>query len=90
MVHINFWASLILFLCGSISAFLLCLGLKIWIGQGIKGLIVASIIGWFGAWLSATIESWGPKIEKVAIIPALLGALSIILVVNVLFPPAKK
>lgn len=89
MVNINFWASLILFLCGGISAFILGVGLKVWVGQGIKGLIAASLIGWFGAWLSATIESWGPKIEKVALIPALLGALSLILVAHVLFPPSR-
>lgn len=90
MVNINFGASLLLFLCGVVSALILCPGLKIWVGRGIKGLIAASVIGWFGAWLSATIENWGPRIAKVALFPALLGAFSLILVVNVLFPPERK
>lgn len=90
MVHINFWASLTLFICGGISALILCLGFKIWVGHGIKGLLAATIIGWFGAWLSATIEAWGPKLAKIAILPAFLGSLSLILVAHTLFPPEKR
>ncbi len=90
MVNISFWASLILFTCGVLSAIILCLGFKIWIGHGIKGFITASIVGWFGAWLSATIETWGPRLERIALLPGFLGSLSLILVVHVLFPPEKR
>lgn len=90
MVNINFWGSLILFICGGLSALILCLGFKIGVGHGIKGLVAATIIGWFGAWLSATIEAWGPELERISLIPAFLGSVSLVLVTHVLFPPEKK
>ncbi|MCX7973563.1 MAG: hypothetical protein N3B16_03585 [Candidatus Aminicenantes bacterium] len=90
MVNLNFLASFILFICGVFSALLLDFGFKIKVGPGIKGFVAASVIGWFGAWLSATIEGWGPKLERLPVVPALFGALSLILVVSLLFPPKKN
>lgn len=90
MTGMSFLSSLLLFIIGAIVTAIMFFLLKIKIGKGIAGFIAEVCIGWFGAWLGWILEHWWIKLGEVYLVPAILGSASLILVVHVLFPPAKE
>lgn len=90
MIGMSFFSWLVLVIIGAIVAAVMFFLLKIRIGKGIIGFLAEVCVGWFGGWLGWILEHWWFKFWEVHVIPAILGAASLILVVHVLFPPPKE
>ncbi|WP_338470862.1 GlsB/YeaQ/YmgE family stress response membrane protein [Niallia sp. XMNu-256] len=62
------------------------------LGRDIPGGVIGNIIaGFIGAWLgSAILGSWGPVIGGFAIIPALIGAIVLILIVSFILKKVRR
>ncbi|RLL46963.1 GlsB/YeaQ/YmgE family stress response membrane protein [Oceanobacillus piezotolerans] len=62
------------------------------VGRDVPGGIIGNIIaGFIGAWLgSALLGSWGPEIGGFFIVPALIGAIVLILIVSFLMRAIRR
>lgn len=62
------------------------------IGRDVPGGVIGNIIaGIVGAWLgSMLLGEWGPELAGFFIIPALIGAIVIILILSVILGSARK
>jgi uncharacterized membrane protein YeaQ/YmgE (transglycosylase-associated protein family) len=90
MVGMGFCSSLVLLVISAVVSVILFSLLKIKIGKGVVGFIAEILIGWFGAWMGWILEHWWIKVWDVYLVPAILGAVSLILVAHVLYPPPKE
>ncbi len=62
------------------------------VGRDLPGGIIGNIVaGFIGAWLGDLIlGSWGPTVGGFAIVPALIGAIVLILIVSAVMKAAAK
>ena len=90
MIGMNFLSAFVLFIISVLVSVIMFFLLKIRIGRGSKGFIAEVCVGWFGGWVGWILEHWWVKWGEVHIVPAVLGAASLILVIHVLFPPPKE
>ncbi|WP_066174134.1 GlsB/YeaQ/YmgE family stress response membrane protein [Bacillus marinisedimentorum] len=62
------------------------------VGRDLPGGIIGNIVaGFVGAWLGDLIlGSWGPTVGGFAIVPALIGAIVLILIVSAVMKAAAK
>lgn len=62
------------------------------VGRDVPGGIIGNIIaGIIGAWLgTALLGSWGPSLGGFAIIPALIGAILVILIISFIMKNMRK
>jgi len=90
MIGMNFLSALFLLIISGVVSVIMFYLLKIRLGKGIVGFIAEVCVGWFGAWMGWILEHWWIKVWDVYIIPAILGSVSLILVLHVLYPPSKE
>jgi len=62
------------------------------VGKNIPGGIIGNIIaGFVGAWLgTAVLGNWGPQFANFAIIPAIIGAVVLVLLVSFIMRAFRK
>ncbi|WHY78837.1 GlsB/YeaQ/YmgE family stress response membrane protein [Neobacillus sp. WH10] len=62
------------------------------VGKNIPGGIIGNIIaGFVGAWLgTAVFGNWGPRVADFAIIPAIIGAVVLVLLVSFIMRAFRK
>ena len=62
------------------------------LGRDIPGGVIGNIIaGFIGAWLgSLLLGGWGPVIGGFYIIPALIGAITLVFIVSIIFRGVKR
>ncbi|MEH7356053.1 GlsB/YeaQ/YmgE family stress response membrane protein [Neobacillus drentensis] len=62
------------------------------VGKNIPGGIIGNIIaGFVGAWLgTAVLGNWGPRVADFAIIPAIIGAVVLVLLVSFIMRAFRK
>jgi uncharacterized membrane protein YeaQ/YmgE (transglycosylase-associated protein family) len=61
-------------------------------GRDVPGGVIGNILaGFIGAWLgSFLLGSWGPVVAGFAIIPALIGAIILVLIISVLLRNVRR
>ncbi|EXX85207.1 membrane protein [Paenibacillus darwinianus] len=61
------------------------------VGRDIPGGIIGNIIaGIIGAWLGgALLGAWGPEVGNIYLIPALIGAIVLVLIVSAILRPMR-
>ncbi len=75
MIGMDFESFLTLLILGFIAAVVLHYGARYRTLASIDGFIRKWIVGWIGAWLgSPVLGHWGPRIQIVYILPAIVGA----------------
>lgn len=75
MIGMSFASFLSLLILGIIAAIVLHLIVRYKMLSGFDGFMNKWIAGWIGAWLgSPVLGHWGPGVNHVYVIPALLGA----------------
>lgn len=75
MIGMSFASFLSLLILGIIASIVLHLIVRYKMLSGFDGFMNKWIAGWMGAWLgSPVLGHWGPSVNHVYVIPALLGA----------------
>jgi uncharacterized membrane protein YeaQ/YmgE (transglycosylase-associated protein family) len=75
MIGMSFQSFLSLLILGIIASIVLHLIVRYKMLSGFDGFMNKWIAGWLGAWLgSPVLGHWGPSVNHVYVIPALLGA----------------
>ncbi|WHY00517.1 GlsB/YeaQ/YmgE family stress response membrane protein [Neobacillus sp. DY30] len=61
------------------------------LGRDVPGGVIGNIIaGFIGAWIGSALGNWGPEIGGFYILPALLGAIVIVLIVSMVLRMIRK
>ena len=75
MIGVSFASFLSFLILGIIASLVLHLIVRYKMLSGFDGFMNKWIAGWIGAWLgSPVLGHWGPSVNRVYVIPALLGA----------------
>ncbi len=81
MIGMDFVSFLILLIISIVVSAILHFGLKYYIVAGISSFFSKIVLGWIGAWLGSPVLGYwfeGICYEQIYIIPAILGALALI------------
>lgn len=77
MIGMNFASFLTLLIISLVVAFVIHYLFRYRFAEGFDAFIAKSVLGWFGGWLGTPVLGYWPealKVDKVYIIPAVLGA----------------
>ena|SRR5919106_2196410 len=89
----DFWSFAILLIISAAVSWILHFGLEYYVTPGMWSYASKVVVGWFGAWLGTPVFGrWFPGLnyDGVYYIPAILGALAILLVAVDLVKMANK